>query len=85
MRASRQVDPFSHAVRDGQLTFGLVSDGKMKKDDVSRAKQLGTIVIKCAHKVCHARTTRTALDKTEGLGIVTEKAVKGQKLSHNVE
>ncbi|KAK3722677.1 hypothetical protein LTR37_002248 [Vermiconidia calcicola] len=66
-------------------TLETVSDGHMKPGEATSFKDLGSIVVKCTHGRVHGNTTFAGESANGKVGIVSEKALKGRTLSHQVD
>ena len=66
--------------------LAIVKDGKAKHTELERARQLGTIVIRCRHRnIVGPQGFLAGKDVVQGAGIVSEKCLKGGAISHTVE
>ena len=63
----------------------LVSDGRIKHSELNKVKELGTITIECEHFHQRGLIQNGRQGRAEGVGIVSEKAMKGRAISHSVE
>ena len=67
------------------LTITEVSDGYVLVEEAARIKDLGTIKVVAKHKIMGRRILRRVnLSDHNTIGFVSEKAIKGQTLSHGV-
>jgi hypothetical protein len=62
-----------------------VTDGKVKKTERDGAKPLGTIAVKRSHESFTPVEKLVGNDDIEAIRIVSEKAVKGRSITHNIE
>jgi hypothetical protein len=65
--------------------IGTVIEGKIKHKEAAVVKDLGSIVVKCIHKMCRMGKDKKPRSQVEGVGIISEKALKGRGISHSVE
>ena len=63
-----------------------MSDGLALKDEAARVKFLGTIVVEAWHTQKGRRVTsvRKKSSTRSAIGIVSEKVIKGETISHGV-
>lgn len=67
-----------------QAASSPAGDGKIKKAEVVKVKELGTIRVSCNHSTAGEEYAKKQ-GEVNGIGIVSEKASKGRAISHSVE
>lgn len=62
----------------------IVTDGKAMLAETAKGFELGTTKVKCNHGI-ERKASEKKYTPIEGVGIVSEKALKGQAITHSVE
>jgi hypothetical protein len=73
-----------HSAFQDRADFAPEINSSSTREDASRLKHLGSVVIKCTHKTVLRPGNALVLDKVHSPGSISEKALKGQAVSHNV-